>query len=481
MRESSQLTEQRHTRRPSRNNANHPVHTQNGGDIQSLTSDASIGSMGLSDSNASGIPSGRDDELRDLRSQINKYKKTNQELKQSLSDTNAMLKEEQTKTQDCLIAYHFVFDRTVRPYAKSRRIEISGGPDEHMAWLAKDLVRDAAYSYVLRTQMQQLRSESQHQQEQISILQKKNTDLCNAEEKLQFLQAKLLSRVESIATVSDEHLTQEFCSLISGVRVLSRSIQVPKNVNILNVLNPCGFLVGVPKYHWESRAVKKVYIEAWIWCVLVKEIFNDPLSIFGEHGHTLGQYWSLMFGNGHFGGWPYPSSSSETWRHVTTERLLELNGRDTFTQGLAELEEMAIKGDVGFASHVYNQRKHVVNILGGQLSALSATADLMQIPKIVTRASCLALDMLLSRSRIQITYPQTGAQFDEKAMSVRDTDDESLDNRTVALVVTPGMTKWGDAHGKHFEESLDIVTSEVQLEAGGAIIDGSESVDLMTG
>jgi hypothetical protein len=455
MGKSSEPRDQKDERRPDRDNTTRSVSTHRETSLRKDDPDLSPGdaastrTLSLSDSKAREPSSHRDEELRELRDTIDKYKKQTRELQISLKNMVTLHDRERDEKWYYMKEYNFVLDRTVRRYADILGIKSIGMTYNQRASISDALVTDAIASRNLRMEAET-----------------KDTNLHKVQEQLRTLQAEMLSRVDNILTIPDNHFVQEFHSLASCVRALSRSTRTPACTDISDVLKPCGFLVGVPRCHWEPRAVNKVYIEAWIWSVLVIEIFDFPLSIFGIPGCDLGRLWWTMFGNDHFGGWPYPSGSSETWRHVTTESLLELNGRDTFTQGLAELEEMAIKGNMGFASHVYDRRKYIVNIMGDQLSALSATADLMQIARIVTKASCLTLSMLLSRSRVQITYARIGAQFNEKAMRVHDTDDESLDKRTVAFVVRPGITKWGDAHGKHLEESFDVVPCEVQLDAG---------------
>jgi hypothetical protein len=461
MGESSQRTEPRSARRPSEDETHHLWSSRQDGRGQSLMSAASTGSVGLGDSGMKKLSSRHSEELHELRYRIDKYRKRNQELETSLMNTEAKFENEQASRRAWMDAYNFIFDRTVQPYANLLGIELSGYLDEHLASVSEDLVSNATESFTLRTKAQE-----------------KDLQLHNAQEQLRLLQAEMLARVDNVETVPDEHLAQEFHSLVSCVRVFSRSVRASEGKSILDVLKPRGFLVGVPGHHWEARASKRIYIEAWIWSVLFEEVFGTPLLIFGNSGNIHEESWSMMFGRDHFGGWPRPCSSSETWKYMTTERLLELSNRDIITRGYIQPHDMDTKNPTWccLVSDIFTQRSNVANILKDNLTALSATADLLQVPKIVNKAFSLALEMLLSRSRVQITYAQTGARFNEKAMSVHDTDDENLDNRTVAFVVRPGMTKWGDAHGKHFEESYDIVRCEVQLEAGSS---NGASLDLM--
>jgi len=41
---------------------------------------------------------------------------------------------------------------------------------------------------------------------------------------------------------------------------------------------------------------------------------------------------------------------------------------------------------------------------------------------------------------------------------------DDVDSGKVAFVVNPGLTKWGDTHGKKFDCRYDIVPALVQLE-----------------
>jgi hypothetical protein len=473
MGDSSQLTEQSHSRKTRRYNTRLPIFSQKDDRDQSLVGAASVEDMCIDDSNAGSLPSRRSEELQELqelRCLNGKYERQITKLKRKLEKKTAKLTHERVRSEAYYKGYSSLLSRTVQRYADSRGIEISGEPDKHLESVLEELVSDARNYHASVEEVRQLRGEGQ----------KKDTELHHAQEQLHILQAEMLSRVDDVSAVSDEHLAREFHSLVSCVRVLSRSIRTSKDTNMLDVLMPCSFLVGVPAHHWETRAAKKVYIEAWIWCILMDEIFGIPFSIFGKYGETLGHNWSIMFGEDHLGEWPCPSSASETSRVVMAERLLELSNRDIITKESAEPEDMKIENSTRLyvVDDILEKRKNVANILGECLSALSPAADLSQVPKIINKAFSLALDMSLSQPRIQVTHATTGAQFDEKKMSVRDTDDENLDERTVAFILRPGLTKWGDARGRNFEASFHIVPCEVKLEAGG-VNGGLDSKDLM--
>lgn len=89
-----------------------------------------------------------------------------------------------------------------------------------------------------------------------------------------------------------------------------------------------------------------------------------------------------------------------------------------------------------------------------------------QISVTINKAFALALQLSTQRCRLQLTYPLVGAEFHKHSMeSMPDPDGEDIENGNVAFIAHPGLTKWGDAHGKNLDHRFDIVSSLVQLEA----------------
>ena len=54
-------------------------------------------------------------------------------------------------------------------------------------------------------------------------------------------------------------------------------------------------------------------------------------------------------------------------------------------------------------------------------------------------------------------------------------DDDKAESGVVAFVLRPGLTKWGDAHGKNLDQVCPIVKSTVKLER----VDEMEGVTLI--
>jgi hypothetical protein len=76
------------------------------------------------------------------------------------------------------------------------------------------------------------------------------------------------------------------------------------------------------------------------------------------------------------------------------------------------------------------------------------------------------MQMALQRSRLQVTVPKNGDRFSRAEMSaVNGDDEEEIEDGVVAFVINPGLTKWGDAHGKKLDQRYDIVRALVQPDA----------------
>lgn len=110
-------------------------------------------------------------------------------------------------------------------------------------------------------------------------------------------------------------------------------------------------------------------------------------------------------------------------------------------------------------------RTLIANEIGTKLANLSTAADFPLLSRIVEAAFALALQMSLQRSRLQITFPNVGDRLDHAQMApIPDPDGKDFEDEVVAFIVKPGLTKWGDAYGKHFDQRHDIVPSFVQLQ-----------------
>jgi hypothetical protein len=346
--------------------------------------------------------------------------------------------------------YEYVVRQLVRPYARHREIDF----DDHTAgaidFTLRPLLEDAIEAKDLKEQLQAFEGQTKSLQTHVQLLQK-----------------QMLAQVDKVLVMSDDQLSQNFRVLAALIKSLSRSIRVTEDMDVCVILEPRFLHTDVAEHHWASRARKKYYIEAWIWSVLLQNVFSTPFAYFRKSGPGLQSSWECLFGNDFFDEWPIPSSSSENWRCTSMEQLVDEVGRSTITQGEVKEENLPAESDhvQSLIRQVVQARKAVANTIGGQLATVSAKADLSRVPLIIDKAFSMAMEMSLQRSRLQVTCPFVGDQFAEEQMKcIPASDDEDVKRGTVAFIVNPGLAKWGDANGKNFEERHDIVPSLVHVE-----------------
>ncbi|KAI4656789.1 uncharacterized protein J4E78_006680 [Alternaria triticimaculans] len=279
------------------------------------------------------------------------------------------------------------------------------------------------------------------------------------QEQLSTLQKELLGRVEKVHTASDDHFAQEFRAIVSLVKTLSRTVRAAAGVDVAEALGTGCLQQDVSRDQWNSRARKKLLVEAWVWSVLIDRVFRTPFSIFGADCEPLSTTWQNMFVTDHVNGWPTPTLLSENWRCATMESMFALVDRFSITHG--KVNEVPKQLEPA----VITTRNWIQTTIESGLDTISSDPDVSQVGNIVNKAFALAAHMSLQKSRLQITYPKVGEVFAAESMSyVPDPDGEDIDEGVVAFTVNPGLTKWGDTHGKNLDHRYDIVASLVQLE-----------------
>ncbi|KAL6707741.1 hypothetical protein ACN47E_003862 [Coniothyrium glycines] len=289
-------------------------------------------------------------------------------------------------------------------------------------------------------------------------------DACEASSlrnQVQLLQKEMLASVEKDDADSDEHFAREFRVLTGMIKTLSRTMKPAAETNLIEALKTPPMLQGVSEHHWEGRVRKKLLIEAWTWSALHELIFRHPFAIYGTKGDDIMKMWAQMFGSilDEY-EWPASSALSEAWRRITIEKL----------QGDIRNEAM-IKGTVsdkgnGMESSALEARRRAEGVLQTYLSKAAPNLDASLVSQIISKAYALATQMVSQRARFQMTWPKPGIKF-SKGVMVAITDVNSGDDTeegNIAFVVNPGLTKWGDEHGKHLDVCLDIVPPLVALD-----------------
>jgi hypothetical protein len=218
---------------------------------------------------------------------------------------------------------------------------------------------------------------------------------------------------------------------------------------------------------WNTRARKKFFTEAWIWSVLIEVVFKTPFAILGDVGTSIAELWSKLFNDKHHRGWPTLSVSCESWHCTTVEHAVKTMSQSCNADENTKVDCGLLDGTASHKSESEELRVRtlIANEIGTKLANLSTAADFPLIARIIEAAFALALQMSLQRSRLQITFPDVDDRLDYGKMApIPDPDGEDLEDGVVAFIVRPGLTKWGDAYGEHFDQRYDIVPSLVQLQ-----------------
>lgn len=387
--------------------------------------------------------------------------------------------------------YDHVVDVAIRPYAESKHLAFDEFTESSVNTIRRLLLDDALQTedlhhhlHSMSLQIQDTRDELVASQIQCLSLEEQNitrqaelqdlvqnlgisqSETQKIHVQMRALQKEMLANVSKVQAVSDETFSRDFHALASSIRSLGRSVVPAQGVDVLEILQPSEFLEKVGKHQWNTRARKKAYVEAWIWCALISYVFLNPFTFFGKIAKNLDVAWTCIFGEEHGEEWPDPSPDSEAWRLNTVKNLLKQIGRETVAEGQTGGKNWHANRVIGdLQESVLEMRAATVNTIKGNLEAISPKADLVQISDIVNQASTLAMNLSLQRCRLQVTYPDIGERFEPDGMSaVPDRNGHDIREGVVAFVVNPGLTKWGDANGNHLEEWYEIVPSLVQLE-----------------
>jgi hypothetical protein len=281
------------------------------------------------------------------------------------------------------------------------------------------------------------------------------------------LQQELIERAGKTNATSDEFFAQAFRSLAGLIKTLSRFIELYHGVDVVEILEIGGLASGSAKERWSGRTGNKRFIEAWTWSVLLNSVFANPFSIFGPQGQGANNLWMIMFGMDHCDGWPLPTSQSEDWRQATMEQLMSMVDQDIIT-------ERKTKTNLEYVEALMmEEHENIINFIESGLALITPSVDSNRVNGIVDKAFALAMQMSLQRSRLQVAFPRIGSAFNKAEMSpVADDEDDDVQYEYVALVVAPGLTKWGNSHGKNFDDRYDIVRAMVQPEVPSETMEG---------
>lgn len=351
--------------------------------------------------------------------------------------------------------YNYVLERFILPFAMEIGDEYNDESADTIDRVLQPLLHNALRAKALQKQLKGLPFQLRESQAEAELLK----------EQVQRLQNEMLTQVEKVQVISDEQFAQEFRAIIAHVKTLSRSARLSPRANMLEILEPKKLLLDTDGRHWEVRTHRKYYIEAWIWSVLLELVFATPFSLFGKAGTAWASNWKSLYGPAHEGETPAPSVSCEKYRCTLASEFARLAGRGTISRGREDAYDRKRTMGRCLAKGALECRNEVATVIATKLADISSDAEVSQIPSMVDRAFTLALEMSLQKCRLQVTYPAIGAScHNGKMSSLPDLDGEDVNDGKVAFVVNPGLTKWGDAHGKMLDQQYDVVPALVQLE-----------------
>lgn len=374
----------------------------------------------------------QDEDLRKKEYHIQRLNLRNRHLE----GHKKQLEKERNEWREEAVNYDYIVNGLLKPYAAKNKVAVDALPGESLKNALHAIIHDLKQGVSLRKEVQHLQSQ------------------------VQGLQRDMLAKVDKVYVISDDQFAKEFRSLASSIKSLSRSVPVIAGIDIASVRSSFVLLKDVAPDHWDGRARRKALMEALIWSILLSLVFNNPYAFFGTHCKALNEAWIQVFGANHPNGWPKPSLEGEGWRVKTVEHLVSQTSRDIITHGKPEhmLE--------GLTASVIQARMLAATYIAGNIETQPPGDDALQVQVqlIVEKAFALAMQISLQRSRIQVTYPAIGAAFHkEQTLPAEQDDDEDMGQGVVAFIINPGLTKWGDVHGKNFDDRYDIVPSLVQL------------------
>jgi hypothetical protein len=329
----------------------------------------------------------------------------------------------------CHTRYCYVVKQFLLPYAKRKSLQFDDRTCENIDFVLKPLLQDASQAGTLRVQVQ-------------------------------VLQQELLAKEKKLITMSDEQFAQEFHKLAALIKTMSRLICPYEGVNVCETLGPGILTSRVGCDHWSGRVGRKLFIEAWTWSILIWGVFRNPFAIFGMESEGIFFLWSSMFNTQDHRKWPQPSLPCENWRRTTMEQMVAIIDKDIFTRSKTKDSYLYLEQQVKYC------RASVSGAIESGVALIGPMAQPLQVRQIVDQAFTLAMHMSLQQPRLQLTFPMVGDRFSETEMkSLLGLDEEAgVGDKFVAAVVNPGLTKWGDVHGRNLDHRFDVVPALVQLQ-----------------
>jgi hypothetical protein len=287
------------------------------------------------------------------------------------------------------------------------------------------------------------------------------------EEEKARLQDALLSAADKFRPISDRDFAFQFNVLKNSVATLARPPLEVDAERLGEAFGQIDFVRTLHKRHY------KFVLESAIWATLVNGIFSTPFKVFGPYGERFTAAWIQFNSISKHGwirsyqteeilnqidiAWPQPETFSEKWRSLAVGELRSTLSRQGCIQPFA-----------GDAKRSYEDNVAMVSVgLAESLSRVCSQEKTKEIRDIVDKACCLAMDMGMQRSRLQLFAPRLSDKVSRhctKTYTEVNCDNEpETTSGTVRLVVRPGLRKMGDGRGDRLDQTTDLCPAGLYL------------------
>jgi hypothetical protein len=154
---------------------------------------------------------------------------------------------------------------------------------------------------------------------------------------------------------------------------------------------------------------------------------------------------------------------AEQWRYTSVEQLVEIEIEEDGANIVSSKKKRSSKTEL--EKGIQESRSKVAIRIQDALTRMDPDLDFGQVSDIIVEAFSLARRMSQQRCRMQIVFPNIGDSFVVGQPDLVSTyESEDVQTGTVALIVNPGLAKWGDSQGKMLDQRLDIIPSLVFVE-----------------
>ncbi|KAH7073281.1 hypothetical protein FB567DRAFT_611511 [Paraphoma chrysanthemicola] len=189
------------------------------------------------------------------------------------------------------------------------------------------------------------------------------------------------------------------------------------------------------------KRLQRQILQDTIWTSLFVNIFSSPFRMLGNEGSRLEVQWSKDFGirtssEGKTYKWPNPTFASERWRLEVMRKCQE-----ALEQPISEYDsrEKLVNGYKESLSRVQKDITQNLELVSSLDEVSSRSID-----RLIEKASKMWVAFGAQRCRLMVVM--TGLKS-----TIETSRHETSSERSVELILSPGLSRIGDAEGELFE------------------------------